>query len=209
MKIIIIALAGWPIFFSIFSPAYAASGPYVSGSFGLSMPRDCDVTDATYPTTLTLEADDGLTFGGAAGYFWGNMRIEGEITYQKNDLDQVSIPGIISTAIEGDITSTSFLLNGYYDFKNTSPFIPFIGAGIGGSRVKVSTITVPGYGVIVSCVDDTVFAYQLSAGIAYAVSEMVVFDIKYRYFVTSDMEYDDREYSGKSHNVYVAMRILF
>lgn len=43
---------------------------------------------------------------------------------------------------------------------------PLIGAGMGGSRVKVRTITVPGYGSIDSCVDDNVFAYQLSAGVA-------------------------------------------
>jgi len=173
------------------------------------MPRDCDLKDSTFLPTVTFGAEEGLALGGAVGYFWGNFRIDGEIAYQKNDLDKINIPGIISTAIEGDITSTSFLLNGYYDFKNKSRFTPFIGAGIGGSRVEVSTITVPGYGVIDSCVDDTVFAYQFSAGVTYTVNEMVVFDVKYRYFATSDVACDDREYSGQSHNVYVGIRGLF
>ena len=178
----------------------AAEGAYVSGNLGLAIATDSDATDSS--GTGTFESDKGLAFGVAVGYDLGNTRIEGEIAYQKNDLDKISIPGFGSAAIEGDTSSTALLLNGYYDFKNESALTPFISAGLGFAKVEVSAITVPGVGPITTSSDDTVFAYQIGAGVGYAVSEKISLDVKYRYFATSDPDFDGTEveicrYSGK------------
>lgn len=186
-----------------FSPsAYSAEGLYVSGNIGLAMPTDSDVTDSTEPgVTMDVESDDGLALGVAVGYGFGNIRAEGEIAYQKNDLDKVSVGGE-SFDLSGDTSSLAFLLNGYYDFKNKSAFTPFISAGLGLAKVEISDDE----GLDE---DDTVFAYQVGAGVGYAINEKVTLDLKYRYFATSDPEFDTTEMEYSSHNFYAGIRVAF
>jgi opacity protein-like surface antigen len=210
MKKTIFVIAGCTMLLSISSLAYSAEGPYVSGNLGVAMLNDSDVTDSTEPgMTVDIESDAGLALGVAVGYgFANNTRIEGEISYQKNDLDKGSVWGF-DTALTGDTSSLAFLLNGYYDFKNTSPFTPFITAGIGMAKVEVNDMNVSGYDSYGENDDDTVFAYQFGGGVSYAVNEKVNIDVKYRYFGTSDPEFDsvDAEYS--SHNLYAGVRVAF
>ena len=70
-----------------------------------------------------MEFDPGLALGVAAGYNFGMFRLEGEIGYQKNDIDKVTMAPV-SISASGDVTSTSVLVNGYLDFVNSSPFTP-------------------------------------------------------------------------------------
>ena len=206
----IVSLTCCATLFSISTLTCSANGPYVSGNLGLSMPRDADVKDSTMPASVTFEDDEGIALGAAVGYVLANTRIESEFAYQKNDLDKVKIPGVISIDVEGDITSTSFLLNGYYDFRNPSDFTPFLSAGIGVSKVELSARTVSGFGRrVIPSIDDTVFAYQLSAGVAYAINETVAVEVKYRYFVNSDLESDTWEFTSRSHNIYAGIRFFF
>ncbi len=67
----------------------------------------------------------------------------------------------------------------------------------------------PGLGLIDSGIDDNVFAYQFSAGIAYAVNTIFAVDLKYRYFVNSDLESDTRTFSSQSHNIYAGITVIF
>jgi len=197
---------------SVSSIAYSAEGPYVSGNLGIAMASDSDLSETG--ATGTMEFDKGFAFGVAAGYGFGNTRVEGEIAYQKNDYDKLSlsVPGVGSFSglnVDGDATSTAFLLNGYYDFKNNSSITPFIGAGLGFAKVDVGAISVPGVGTLTSSSDDTVFAYQIGAGVGFAVNEKVSLDLKYRYFATSDPDFEGTEAEYSSHNLYAGVRVSF
>lgn len=192
---------------SISTIAYSADGPYVSGNLGIGIASDSDVTESG--TTGTFESDKGLALGAAFGYGMGNTRIEGEVAYQKNDLNKVSISGIGSASIDGDTSSTALLLNGYYDFKNESALTPFLSAGLGLAKVEVSEITLPGFGPVTSNSDDTVFAYQIGAGVGYAVNDKVSLDLKYRYFATSDPDFEGTEVEYSSQNIYAGVRVNF
>ncbi len=70
---------------------------------------------------------------------------------------------------------------------------------------EVSDMNLPGF----ENDDDTVFAYQVGAGVGYAVTEKVSFDVKYRYFATSDPEFDTTKAEYSSHNVYAGIRVTF
>lgn len=185
----------------------SAEGPYVSGNLGISIPNDSDASDPT--GTVTLESDNALALGAALGYNFGNIRLEGEFAFLENDLDKASIAGTGSINISGDTSSTTLLFNGYYDFKNESNFISFLSAGVGTSKVEVSTITVTGYGTVTSSSDDTVFAYQVGAGVGYKIIKKVIFDVKYRYFATSDLNFDGVEAEYSSHIICTGLRISF
>lgn len=195
---------------SISSVAYSAAGPYVSGNVGLAIANDSDWTDSTFPgITLDIESDPGWALGAAVGYaFEFNTRLEAEITYQENDLDNVNVFGF-DVDLSGDTSSTALLFNGYYDFNNASAFTPFIGGGIGVANVEINDINIPGSGLPNFGDDDTVFAYQVGAGVAYAINENIDIDVKYRYFATSDPDFDTSEVEYSSHNIYAGVRIGF
>jgi len=207
-KALLIATAGG-FLLSASSIAYSADGPYMSGNLGLAIASDSDVTDSTLPgITLTIESDMGYALAGAVGYEFGNFRLEGEIAYQTNDLDKVKALGVTLDAT-GDTSSLAGLLNCYYDFNNTSLFTPYISAGIGMAQVEINNFNIPGSGLPGTNDDDTVFAYQFGVGMAYAMTENLSLDIRYRYFATSDLEFDTTDVEYSSHNFYAGIRYTF
>lgn len=199
-------------------PALAAekNGPYVSGHLGMAMPSDATGTDSTVPgLSLDVDYDSGFAINLALGYRTGPMRLEGEIGYQKSDVDTItaSYGGVSASASSGfsaDTSVTSFMLNGYYDFQNSSAFTPYITAGLGFAKVKAS-LDIPDYGLgSYNWSDkDTVFAYQIGAGFEYAVNQTVSLDARYRYFATSDPSFGTEDWEFSSHNLMLGARFKF
>ena len=116
----------------------------------------------------------------------------------------------IPLALTGDTTSLSVLVNGYYDFDTGGPYKPFVSAGLGYAKFDINDFNFVGSGLPSVNDDDTVFAYQLGGGVGYALNERVSIDIKYRYFGTTDPEFDTTtttEYS--SHNFLAGVRSSF
>ena len=206
-NLLIISVCVLAIFFS--SSAYSAEGLYVSGNIGFAMLSDSDITDSTDSgVTLTMEYDTGWTLGGALGYGFGSFRVEGEIAYQANDIDKLSILGIPFNA-SGDVSSLAFLINGYFDFVNDSAFTPYLSAGLGYAKVDLNDFNIAGSGEPDYSDDDSVFAYQVGLGVGYAVTEKVTIDVKYRYFATEDPEFDTAEVEVASHNFLFGVRFNF
>lgn len=199
------------LMFFISSPAQSAEGLYAGGSLGLAMANDSDFTDPTLPGfTITTEFEPGWGLSGAVGYDFNNFRVEGEIAYQKNDVDEVSALGF-SVDASGDMTALAFLINGYFDFVTNSPVTPYISAGIGFAKIEINDFNISGSGLPSESDDDTVFAYQIGAGIGFAVNPKVTIDLKYRYFATEDPEFDEFgvETEASSHIIYVGARFYF
>lgn len=218
MKKHLVLLVALATFLPLSSFAADAEGLYVGGNLGMAIPSDADVTESepgTSAETYNLESDLGLALGAAVGYAFENIRVEGELAWQKNDFDKINMWGR-DLELEGDISSLAFLLNGYYDFKNSSAFTPFVTAGIGMARIDIDDMALSGWGGPAQSTHDTVFAFQLGFGVSYAVSDRISLDVKYRYFRTQDPEFEgdasdpgtsEAEYS--SHNIYVGIRIFF
>jgi len=204
MKKNLVSILGCMVMLLFASAAYSADGFYVGGNFGLAMASDSNVSDPS--GEITVEFDPGIAIGTYIGYTFGKMRIEGEIAGQKNDIDQIGakISGVsISSDMNGEETNVAFLANGYYDFTNSSPFTPFVSAGIGFANVNIEVEDLD-----VSD-DDTVFAYQVGVGIAYTINERVSIDAKYRYLGTTDVEIAGADCEFGSHNILAGVRISF
>ncbi len=194
-------------FFS--TTVYSAEGLYVSGNLAFAMASDSDLTDSTVPgVTVNTEFDTGLTFGAALGYDFNRFRVEGEISYQNNDIDKIGAQGVFFDAT-GDATALSFLINGYFDLKNSSAFTPYVSAGLGFAQVEFNNLNISGLGFSGSNDEDTVFAYQVGIGVGYAVTEKVTIDVKYRYFGTEDSEYDTTKAEFASNNFLFGVRVYF
>ena len=199
MKKCVIALF---VFALVFAASYAsAEGLYLKGGIGASLVDDSTVRVQGMSDSAEMKFDTGLFLGGAIGYDLGNnVRLEGEVSYMTTDVDRVYGPGS-SFDVSNDVNVLSYLVNFYYDVKNQSPSTFIIGGGIGVSNVEVDN---DGY-------DDTVFAYQVGAGVGYATSDSVTIEVGYRYLATSNPEF---EYNGirveaevGSHNIYCGVRV--
>lgn len=186
----------------------ASPGPYVSAQVGMGFLMDSDFS--TSAGTGTVEFDPGFATGIAGGYNFGMFRVEGEIGYQINDIDNISacLGGSCGSAsASGEVTALSFLANAYFDFANKTPFTPYITAGIGVARLDIDDFAILGYHYGDS--DDTVFAYQVGAGVAYAINKNFSIDLKYRFFGTSDPNFDGVDAEANSHNIYLGLRYNF
>ena len=196
------------VLISLSSFAYSAPGFYAGGSVGFTSPNDADISD---PDISFMSAEKGLSLGGFIGYsFANNFRLEGELVYQGNDLDKMRIYGH-DFDMTGDISSAAMFANAYYDFNNSSRFTPFIGGGIGFSKVEVNDTGVIIGGVNYDLGDDsdTVLAYHLDAGVNYEINERFSLDLKYRYFETENPDFSGTEIEYSSHNVYTGLRVSF
>jgi opacity protein-like surface antigen len=192
--------------------AYSAQGMYVSGNVGYSLVDDLDLTDGAFPSLdIEMEFDSGVSFAGAIGYRMDNLRFEGEISYQENDIDKVDYFGVLEVEFTGDVTVLAGLANVYYDFANSTAFTPFVSAGIGMAQVEINDLNFPGSRLASVSDDDTVFAWQFGGGVSYAVNDMFDIELKYRYLMTEDLEFSDNtEVDGpNSHNISLGMRYYF
>lgn len=191
--------------------ALGAQGAYVGVNLGAAIPNDSDVTESVYGYDIpyTVEASTGLAVGVAVGYvFHENFRVEGEVAYQSNDLDRVNVLGL-DLAANGDISSLGLLANGYYEIVNSSGFLFNVGAGLGFMNVKVNDLTIVGSGIPGSSENDTVFAYQVGAGVGYAVNANLALDLKYRYMATADPTFGPAKAEYSTNNIYVGIRFGF
>lgn len=178
---------------------------YAGGNIGLAMLSDSDITEEG--VSIEVEFDAGFNLAGVLGYDFGEMRLEGEIGWQKNDFDKASAMGI-GIALTGDMSVLSLLINGYYDLDTGTAFSPFISAGIGFAKVDANDLGMAGDPETFDD-DDTVIAGQIGVGVSYAATETVAIDAKYRFLMTSDPEFDDVEAEAKSHNIILGVRFCF
>ena len=206
------------IAFLLGSTGIAANAqPYVSGNVGLGMLETSDVEDEAAPgETASLGYDNSFILSGAVGYTFDSFRGELELAYQKNDIDTFGFEGTdIDTGgipgFNGDVSSLTGLINGYFDFDLGTSFRPYLTAGLGLSKVdfELSIDSDLLDEAINESADDSVIAYHLGAGFGYAISENVILDLRYRYFMTDEPDFDGSSVDYTSHNITGGIRINF
>ena len=148
----------------------------------------------------------------------GGLRLEGEISYRENDLDQVNSVtggGLVfpaAGALKGDTSALGYMVNGWYDFDTGTNWVPFVGGGIGGATISVDVKSVGGAAIGYD-ESDTVFAYQAGAGIGYKVTPKVTVGLSYRLFGTLDPEFNNGVNTVKaeymSHNFMAGVLVKF
>ena len=171
---------------------------YVTGSVGLSNPSgveserdDFTLNSNTGSIKYLLEHDDAAEYSIGAGYFLSpKTRLEFNYSKSNYDLSKVGFDGTFSGAsaevmipAAHDASVDSFIISINQDFPYSSGWKPFIGAGIGFSSISVddttANLTTPGDALnldlgtetVLLGSDNTVFTYQLRAGIAKDVSK--------------------------------------
>ncbi len=182
-----------------------AEGFYASGYGGLNLALISDVDDSRQGID-EISYDPGFVVGGTFGYkFSFQMRLEGDLSYRRNQVDEFEILGR-SQSGDGNVNSTAFLVNAFYDFDNNSRWTPYVGGGVGLARVEWDGVEASGGARL----DDDVYlgAAQLGGGVAFRVTENFDLTADYRAFATGIAEIDDQ--NGDEVEIdYVSSSIIF
>jgi opacity protein-like surface antigen len=123
---------------------------------------------------LPLSYDTGAIYGGAFGYDYGDrpFRAELEFAYRTGDA---------TGAVAGDYASTTFMLNGLYEFGGGGAFQPYVGLGLGYVTEIDFDVTA---GPIGEYSDRGLLAGQVILGADYALSDRLSLFGEARYFAT-------------------------
>lgn len=191
---------------------------------------DCTNKDTIdgYRWFYDLDANRGNMFELVAGRGWGKVRLEVSASRRENDIDQkfAGITYLDGTQVLSDSTSSytsssefsidrlrtqTLQLNAYYDFALAhSRVIPYVGAGVGMSHVKLYGLYFRSeYSCTSGCdaelsppetynswqdedLSDTVFSWHLHAGADYSLGDRLLLGLKLTY-----SEMDDLRDSGR------------
>jgi len=163
----------------ISAPSQAQSpGNYVGVGAGVSLHRDADITGTGINTTV--DTDAGWAGQLSVGHVYDNgMRAELEAAYRRagvGSLGGAANPG-------GNINALSGMVNGFYDFSTDSALTPYLGIGAGLARIGYDGVTPVGTTRVDD--NDTVFAYQGIAGVAYDLGDGLDLTADFRHFRTA------------------------
>ncbi len=153
---------------------------YISGFFGRGSSGDLTLTDP-YGAKDKYSLKSATPFGGAVGITQKNLRAEFEIWTMSNDVEKINSYPVNNQSW----TFTPVMLNGYYDFNQSSKtIIPFAMIGLGSCMHY--------YDAPASAKQTkAAFAMQFGAGVGIKTSESLSIDLAYRYLSSSTADWDD------------------
>ena len=183
------------------SPAFAAAnGSYVGIEGGVTFPRttDFDVildNTTTYNNGYEAKFKTGYDVDAIAGYKLGIIRLEGEAGYKRAKVKSlgVSTPLItdVGTTAGVPVTAADFSVGNRIGVKTlmanalldsnfgNSRFGGYVGGGAGRAWADLSGAS------------DNAWAFQGIAGLRYALTPNIDAGLKYRYFHTAKLNFDD------------------
>jgi opacity protein-like surface antigen len=207
-------------------PASAQDSPfYAAGKVGASWMTADDINaDDNAGETADFGDDDETVFalGMAVGvdlYEEYELPVRAELEYMyRNELqaDGADIVYGDPAELSADIKVQTMMLNAYYDFRNSTKFIPYVGAGLGLAFIGIDgEITDVNTGLSLEDSDSqTSMAWQVGAGVAYPITENLLADLGYRYVnfgeaeLNADFNTDfDTDLSG--HEFVLGLRYNF
>lgn len=189
------------------TPAAARDGAgYVGIDGGALIVQDAEV-DFSSPNrgaenAIAADFKRGLDVGIFGGYDFGSFRLEAEGAYKRTGIDEIGIDpfaNIVPFANEGfsnangRVRVTSGMANALLDFGVGGP-TGFVGLGAGLARTQFRASTENGQ--LRASDSDNSLAWQALAGVRFPLSMNLDAGLKYRYFTTRRLEFDDVSDAG-------------
>lgn len=172
---------------------FGGLSPYVRGAVGASF--------ATSENSFKLDGGGGFgdlqdtyALSGAAGVAFGfGLRLEAEVAYRGDrDTRATGSLGGLGYSARSSIDLLTVMANAYYDIDFGSPFVPFIGGGVGWAQAKTDDLRVDVDQLGALSTErgrtESGFAWSLTAGVAYKASDAVAIELGYRYLDAGDAE---------------------
>jgi outer membrane protein OmpA-like peptidoglycan-associated protein/opacity protein-like surface antigen len=175
------------------------AGWYVRGNVGYGTSTDIDFSGDLIGD---VEGEGNVAGSLGLGYDFGNnWRIEVDGAQLWDDLGAIGQASNTSA----DIRYSTGMLNALYDFDDFGAWAPYVGAGIGVARSKLSAFAhsfpiegsaqiannpaCPGTNTCVFERADNGVAWQLIAGLGYDISNNLTWDTQYRYLNVGELDF--------------------
>ena len=179
-------------------------GYYITAKGGVSKTFNTGTTSSINANgDLRSNQNEDLGTGSAFGFSVGkylndNFRLELEATKRTGYEFDARCTTICGAGVEdkAKIQTETLFINGFYDFqpfsiRNTA-ITPYLGGGVGISRNKMGTteIYLNGLPAGVTIDGNTInkFAYKLSAGTLFSLTEQLSLDVNYQYVNLGDFK---------------------
>jgi len=125
----------------------------------------------------------GYLAGGNFGYKFNNgMRLEGEVSYRRNNSNSISVNGVTIDNFKSVNDTLSYLFNTYYDIDTATDFTPYVGVGV-GYVTGYGRSEVSGSSSLFSLKDNRDgLCWQAIAGVSYNLMCNTELSLDYRFF---------------------------
>jgi opacity protein-like surface antigen len=165
------------------------SGLYVRGDLGASKMKLSEKVTSTDKTTMKAKPVYNL----GVGYKF-NDNLRSDINFQSRTASDKDLTNVT-------VKNKAIFLNGYYDFKNDSIFTPYVTAGIGASKNKLSHLPT-GF----TSKPSTSFAWNTGLGSKINVAKNVDLDVSYKFshlgnFEGTNASNEKIKMNSKAHEV--------
>lgn len=155
-----------------------APGFYIGGIFRGTFIEDTGLKDFGGPSSGTISFDPGAGFSFKGGFrFCEWFALEGEAGFEGNN-----IKSITGASVDAALYQVPTMGNVVFTIPTRTPIIPYLGGGLGGSTsiIDVNHITQGGT-TVVGTEGQTTFAWQLFAGLQYAINDRLTVGLGYNY----------------------------
>ena len=168
------------------------------------------------PTKGSFSFSDNVWGGNVAyGIKAGPVRTELELNLKQKAKKNFSSS---QSSAKLSVENRFAMVNAYYDIDTGTKFTPYVGAGIGWAHLKAQEKNIE-YATAQNKDQTKVgdsrntFAWQIGAGVSYALTDQFNVDFGYRYIDEGHVSYrDDRsinKYEAKSHELSLGVRYTF
>ena len=193
------------------SPGTGPNGPYIRGEGGWSHMNDM-TGNSTTGATVTTKQKEGYAIGGAVGWKLDQLRLELGLDFSNSGVKEIDVNNVSATTASGSVKNTSGMVRALWDLRTGTPFVPYIGIGVGASHVTLDNLRANGTTLANS--SDTVFAYEPILGVNYMVLPNLALGLEYRYFATVDPSFAYTSggrlgLKNESHNVLASLTWYF
>jgi opacity protein-like surface antigen len=196
--------------------AWAAGNFYLGLHGGAAILDESKATDneGRYKIDYDIDFDGSVTLGYKLGDKFpkiGRGRVELEVNYAENDLDEADFTdGKVSAG--GSIKRTGIMFNSIGEHRTDAGVIIHALLGIGWAKIDLDNATVLDQLVVDD--DDSQLAFQIGAGVGYQLNSRITYEVGYRYFFTLDPSYTTDggktlDYEYGAHRILAGIRFNF
>lgn len=185
---------------AIAGSASARDGFYIGLRGGISHTNLNDVNEnSTTAASADIDFDNVWMMSGAVGYRYNYFRAELEYIGREDHSEELAA----NTGTK--FGSQSLMLNAYIDFMPNYVISPYIMAGVGYSRLELTTTSGWGPSVRENKNEEDNLTWAIGGGITIRLNKCLNFDGGYRYVDMGDIE----QANVNAHEWYFGLRYTF
>ena len=204
-KYLSIACSAMVLTLAMSGVAEARDGFYLTGRGGMTWNNFNSKKDSVTKESAAKLGNVPM-FSGALGYKYKYFRGELEYVWRDDAEEEIMTKaggGLIHSS-DMTLSSESYMFNAYLDIMPNYWISPYIGAGVGFSKIELTDKPV-GSAAIKKTWEKTTFTWQVGAGLSIRINRCLNIDAGYRYFTLGKIQNAE----VNAHEWYGGIRFTF